>query len=125
MVRHFANLRFPASTVAALVALAIVMFAGSAQAHEWAPHDDAATQVTAVATNSTLCAMGAGNCDGETAGSSMPCSGMSSGHCSQAGVPTTLAAFAGAATLSANINPLVDHLGSGVFAPVDTPPPRA
>ena len=125
MARYLAILCSRALAIAALFALAVVMVAGTAQAHEWAPHDGAANQETAVAADFEHCPMGASDCEGETNGSSMPCSGMSSGHCPQAGVSLAPVAFDTPVALSGNIIPLADQRGNGVFAPVDTPPPRA
>ena len=125
MARQVANLCSRASAVAALLALAIVMFAGTAQAHEWAPHDGVENQTTAVFADFKQCPTSVSDCEGETGGSSMPCSGTSSGHCSQAGVSLTSISVAAPGALSGNVNPSMDQHGTGVFAPVDTPPPRA
>lgn len=126
MARHTAFPWFRAPTLAGLLTLAIVVFAGSAQAHEWASHDQATDQAAAGTIASGLCPVAADTCGSEpVGGSSIPYSEVSTSHCAQAGVSAMPAAFATPVALSADINPMADQRYTGVFAPVDTPPPRA
>ena len=125
MLRCIAYVTVPASAIVLFLALAIGLLAGAPGVHDQARHDLRAAQETVFAAYAEHCAEAPMDCDPDTHGSSLPCPGMSGGHCPQAGVFLMPVAYAVPTPAAGNDLPRIEDRFSGIFAAVDTPPPRA
>jgi hypothetical protein len=124
MVGRIASLSSMGSLAAALVALSVVMFAGSADAHVVASAFEVSTETVGVAGFTGDCPAAETECDYDAEHTSAPCAGMSDGHCSMSGVmPPPMALLAPFVLTDAN-SPLTDRQEPGISTSVDTPPPR-